>query len=180
MVKLLKTVAGNLNETLLNLNNVINIQTNIDVIIEPLSLNEYVLKTITILNAQILAKHVTLINKIDDDLSINYNRAYLESILLNLISNAIRYGHGSRKPVIILTCFEENGQLVLKISDNGIGIDLKKYGDKLFGMYQTFNGNADARGYGLFITKNQVEAMGGKIEVESALDQGTTFKVYFR
>ncbi|MES2418020.1 MAG: PAS domain-containing protein [Bacteroidota bacterium] len=180
MVQLLKTVVGNLNETLLNLNNVINIQTSIDVIVEPLILNDYILKTLTTLNAQILAKNVKFMNKVDDTVQISYNRAYLESILLNLISNAIRYRDISREPIISLTCFEENGQLVLRISDNGIGIDLKKYGDKMFGMYQTFNGNADARGYGLFITKNQVEAMGGKIEVESALNQGTTFKVYFK
>jgi sensor histidine kinase regulating citrate/malate metabolism len=47
-------------------------------------------------------------------------------------------------------------------------------------MYQTFNGNADARGYGLFITKNQIEAMGGKIEVESKINFGTTFKIFFK
>ena len=50
----------------------------------------------------------------------------------------------------------------------------------MFGIYQTFNGNADARGFGLFISKNQVEAMGGKIEVESDINKGTTFKIYFK
>lgn len=180
MIHLLKTVAENLNETLLNLNNVVNIQSSIDVIIEPLSLNDYILRTLSTLNAQILNKKVQFINKVNPDILISYNRAYLESILLNLFSNAIRYSHPNREPVISLTCFEENGQQVFRVSDNGIGIDLKKYGDKMFGMYQTFNGNADARGYGLFITKNQIEAMGGKIEVESEFNHGTTFKIYFK
>lgn len=49
----------------------------------------------------------------------------------------------------------------------------------MFGMYKTFHGNRDARGIGLFITKNQIEAMKGKIEVESTVDQGTKFKIYF-
>ncbi|MES2650129.1 MAG: PAS domain-containing protein [Bacteroidota bacterium] len=180
MIQLLKTVAENLNETLLNLNNVVNIQSSMDVIIEPLNLNGYIHRTLNTLNAQILDKKVQFINKVAEDIIITYNRAYLESILLNLFSNAIRYAHPDREPVISLTCFDENGQQVLRVSDNGIGIDLKKYGDKMFGMYQTFNGNADARGYGLFITKNQIEAMGGKIEVESKINQGTTFKVYFK
>jgi signal transduction histidine kinase len=67
----------------------------------------------------------------------------------------------------------------LIIEDNGIGIDLGKNGNKLFGMYKTFNGNSDAKGIGLFITKNQIEALNGKIEVTSQLGVGTTFKVYF-
>jgi sensor histidine kinase regulating citrate/malate metabolism len=69
---------------------------------------------------------------------------------------------------------------VLEIGDNGIGIDMAKNGHKLFGMYKTFNGNADAKGIGLFLTKYQVEAMGGKIEVESELNKGTTFKIFIK
>jgi len=69
---------------------------------------------------------------------------------------------------------------VLSIADNGIGIDLKKNGFKIFGMYKTFHTNKDARGIGLFITKNQVEAINGKIEVTSQENIGTTFKVYFK
>ncbi|MFD0941913.1 PAS domain-containing protein [Pedobacter boryungensis] len=180
MIQLLKTVANNLNETLFNLNNIINIQTSIDIIVEPLNLYDYIAKTLITQNAQILVKEATVLIKVDEDIEIMYNKAYLESILLNLISNALRYSHPDRKPVISMACFEENGQLVLHVSDNGIGIDLKKYGDKMFGIYQTFNGNADARGFGLFISKNQVEAMGGKIEVESDLNKGTTFKIYFK
>jgi len=180
MVQLLKKVAFNLNETLLNLNNIVNIQTSIDLVVEPLGLNEYVMRTLATQNSQILFRKAIILNKVDDEVYVNYNRAYLESILLNLISNALRYSHPDRDPVISLTCFEENGRTILCVSDNGIGIDLKKHGEKIFGIYQTFNGNADARGFGLFITKNQVEAMGGKIAVESTLGQGTTFKIYFK
>lgn len=62
--------------------------------------------------------------------------------------------------------------------DDGLGIDLEKNGDKLFGMYKTFHGNKDAKGIGLFMTNNQVEAMHGKIEVESQIGIGTNFKIY--
>jgi len=58
-----------------------------------------------------------------------------------------------------------------------MGIDLEKNGDKLFGMYKTFHGNADAKGLGLFISKNQIEAMGGSVEVESKVNVGTTFTI---
>jgi diguanylate cyclase len=68
---------------------------------------------------------------------------------------------------------------VLEVIDNGLGIDLSKHGDKLFSMYRTFHGNPDARGLGLFITKSQIDALGGKIEVDSQLGTGSTFRVYF-
>ena len=72
-----------------------------------------------------------------------------------------------------------DGYKVLSISDNGLGIDLKKHKNSLFGMYKTFHKNQNSRGIWLFITKNQVEAMGGKIEVSSEPDRGTTFKIFF-
>lgn len=180
MIQLLKTVAGNLNETLLNLNNIVNIQTSIDIIVEPLNLYDYIITTLNTQNAQMLAKEATVINNVDKDIFVNFNRAYLESILLNLLSNALRYSKPDEKPVVSFSCVDERGQLVLKVCDNGVGIDLAKHGDKMFGIYQTFNGNSDARGFGLFISKNQIEAMGGRIEVESTLNKGTTFKIYFK
>lgn len=180
MIQLLKKVGHNLNETLYNLNNIVNIQTAIDINVEPLNLYDYINKSLSTHNATILAKNAIITNKVDQALVVNYNRAYLDSILLNLISNALRYSSPNRQPKITLDCVKENNKWVLSIADNGIGIDLDKYHDKLFNIYQTFGGNADARGFGLFISKNQIEAMGGAITVESKLDVGTTFKIYFK
>lgn len=179
MIQLLKKVSDALNETLLNLNEVVNIQTNINIIVEPLNLRRYIDKTLNILHDQIALRQVTIINKVTEDIVVNYNPAYLESILLNFIFNAIRYSHEDRLPVIELSCHHED-RLVLQISDNGIGLNLEKHGDELFGMYKTFNGNPDSRGVGLFISKNQIDAMGGRVTVESEVGVGTTFKIYFR
>ena len=111
---------------------------------------------------------------------ISYIPEYLESILLNLITNAIRYKQPGRKPVIFIQTYIENEKEFLEISDNGMGIDLDEYGDKMFGMYRTFHHTSqEAKGIGLFITKNQVEALGGAISVSSTLDIGTTFKIKF-
>jgi signal transduction histidine kinase len=98
--------------------------------------------------------------------------------LYNFISNAIRYSHPERNPEITITFSKKSNSLSIK--DNGIGIDLKKNGSKLFGMYKTFTNNPESKGIGLFITKNQVEAMGGKIEVKSELNIGTTFIIYLK
>jgi len=106
--------------------------------------------------------------------------AYLESILLNFISNAIKYSHPERVPILEISAIEEKDQLILIFSDNGIGIDLQRNRDKLFGMYKTFENNPDARGIGLFITKNQIDAMGGRVDVESELGEGTKFSIHFK
>lgn len=180
LVHLLKRASNSLNETLMNLNQVVNIQTSINIHIEPLNLENYIDKTIVTLNEEIIAKNV-LIKKNDScDLIINYNPAYLESILLNIIFNAIRYSHPDKRPVIEINCFKENNQQVLQISDNGIGIDLDKHGKELFGMYKTFTDHTDSKGIGLFISKNQIDAMGGRITVSSVVNEGTTFSIYFK
>jgi len=179
LVVLLKTVSASLDETMVNLNKVVNIQTSIDVITEPLNLRDYIGRTLDVLSDQINVKSVDIRNDVPADTMVNYNPAYLESVLLNFIFNAIRYSHPDRRPLIRLNSYPENDQMVLEVSDNGIGIDLDKFGDQLFGMYKTFTGNPDSKGLGLFISKNQIDAMNGMVTVQSILDEGTTFRIYF-
>jgi signal transduction histidine kinase len=178
MIQLLKHVSISLDETMNHLNEVVNINTNVNLIITPLNLKEFVIKTQEILSELIEKNETSFILDIPENAMINYNSAYLESILYNLISNAVRYRHPQRKPIVTIKFYPENDANVIEISDNGIGIDLKKNADKIFGMYKTFHNNSDARGIGLFITKNQVDAMGGTITVSSTPDVGTTFKIY--
>ncbi|WP_232735280.1 PAS domain S-box protein [Flavobacterium sp. 5] len=177
LMDLLVSVSDLLNETMVHLNEVINIRTNISLVIESLNLKECVDNVMKIFSKQILLREVSIINLIPEDLIINYNPAYLESTLYNLISNAIRYSHPDRKPNIILEWITKKNKNFLQISDNGIGIDLEKYGNKIFGLYKTFTNDRTSKGVGLFITKNQIEAMGGTISVESKLNHGATFKI---
>jgi len=73
----------------------------------------------------------------------------------------------------------DGGRPCLLIKDNGSGIDLEKHGNKVFNLYQTFHQEKEAVGIGLFITKNQIETLQGSIEIESTVDEGTTFKIQF-
>jgi len=142
-----------------------------------LNLHAFIWKAIETLSGEIKQYGAIVNCNVDEGLAVSYNPAYLESILLNLFSNAIKYRHPERAPVIAVDAFIFKGKVVLMISDNGRGIDLEKHGNKLFQMYQTFHGNGDAHGVGLFIVKNQVETMGVKIEVTSSVNCGTSFKV---
>ena len=179
MIDHLKDVSKSLDDTLANLNDIISIHTSINPIFEPLLVSAFLKKATEVLREQIYRKNASIINRIDKNTVLNYNPAYLESIMLNFLSNAIKYGHPDRDPKIIVDFIADNGKQTLIFEDNGIGIDLKKNGDKLFGLYKTFNGNPDARGLGLFITKNQIEFMGGSIEVASEIGLGTIFKIHF-
>lgn len=109
-----------------------------------------------------------------------FNNTYLESILLNLFSNALKYRSDERKCKIEISSREEEEHVVLRVRDNGLGIDLQRYDKRIFGLYQRFHNHPDSRGLGLYIIASQIKALGGKIEVESAVNEGTCFKVYFR
>lgn len=106
---------------------------------------------------------------------ISYNKTYLESILLNLITNAIKYKSPKRPLQVKVRTYINGNKTVLEFEDNGLGIDLNRYSDRLFGLYQRFHGNHDSKGLGLYIVNSQVTAMGGKIAVESTPDVGTKF-----
>ena len=108
---------------------------------------------------------------------VNYIPAYLESIFQNLLTNSLKYSSSDRKPVIRCSSSREGTNIYLYFEDNGVGIDMERYGDSVFGMYKTFHQNPEAKGIGLFITRNQVEALGGTISIESKVNEGTKFTI---
>ena len=176
---MLTKASDNLMQTLEDLNEVVEINTNFNLKRSDLDLNQIVEKVQQNLSVLLEQHQVTINNKIPKNLSLRSVPTYLESILLNLISNAAKYRSPLRKPVVTIEAVKEKDTLTLSVSDNGMGIDLNKYGNKIFGMYKTFHQRKDARGLGLYIIKNQIEALGGSISVESQEGLGTSFKVSF-
>jgi PAS domain S-box-containing protein len=175
----LEASSNKLSETIDNLNEIITIQTNNHLTFENRNLKAEVNRTVQSLQLAVIEHKLEINNRVSGNSNIPVIPAYLDSILLNLITNAIKYRNKDIDAKIEIGSTNYENHIEFYVKDNGIGIDLEKNGAKLFGMYKTFNGNEDARGIGLFITKNQVEAMGGKIEVESKLGEGTTFKILF-
>ncbi|AYN69034.1 PAS domain S-box protein [Euzebyella marina] len=142
-----------------------------------ISFEKVLTKTKDILTAQIMDSGAEIISNFSKASKIEYNEVYLESIFLNLVSNAIKYKSPLRPPVIHIESWVEDGKTKLKVADNGLGIDLKKNGKKLFGLNKVFHRHPEAKGVGLFLTKAQVEAMGGTITAESEVNVGTTFLI---
>ncbi len=111
--------------------------------------------------------------------SINYPKVYLESILYNLMSNALKYNKPGLAPVINISTVEKDNKVQLIVSDNGLGIDLERYGSKIFKLNQVFHRGYDSKGVGLYLTKNQIESLGGSIEIKSKVNEGCEFTVTF-
>ncbi|MEO5893132.1 MAG: PAS domain S-box protein [Ferruginibacter sp.] len=107
-------------------------------------------------------------------------KSYLHSIFYNIISNSLKYSRADIPPVISIKTQLFNNKIVLSFKDNGLGIDLQKRGDEIFGLYKRFHANkAEGKGMGLYMVKAQVEMMGGKISVSSEVNNGTEFKIDF-
>ncbi|MFC5285392.1 PAS domain S-box protein [Pedobacter alpinus] len=173
---LLNMGAENLKQTVDDLTEIVKVNLTTDEL-QHIQLSKVIEKNIKSLSIQISRARIKILNEIPDTVKIQGIAAYVDSIVLNMITNAIKYKSEDRESFLRIYCEEDKTTLTLYFQDNGLGIDLKRHGDKLFGMYKTFHRHDDSRGVGLFITKNQLESMGGKISVESEINIGTTFKI---
>ncbi|MEZ4838055.1 PAS domain S-box protein [Flavobacterium sp.] len=169
-----------LNETIEDLVKVVIIKDNPSILKEDISIKEIFENVFFQLNNQINLYKPTIKFDIEDTLSIHINKAYMESIILNLMSNALKYRSQDKAPKIMIKAVEKENFVNLIIKDNGIGIDLDKNKDKIFGLYQRFHNYPDSKGLGLYLVKSQIEAMGGSIEVESQVGKGTQFTLTFK
>ncbi|TWF41497.1 signal transduction histidine kinase [Chitinophaga polysaccharea] len=173
-------VIKKIDETLNDLVEVVQIRKDVNVEKEKLLFAERLQKVKDVLLVDIETSHIQITFDFDEEPMIEYPKVYLDSILQNFITNAIRYRSSERTPAVHLKTWKENDNIVLSVQDNGVGIDMERFGNKLFGFRKTFHKNKDAKGIGLFITKTQVEAMGGSIRAESHPGEGTKFIITFR
>jgi signal transduction histidine kinase len=104
---------------------------------------------------------------------------YVESILLNLIGNAIKYRHPDKDPLILIRSASEENSISLEVEDNGLGIDLNQHGKMIFSLYKRFHFHVEGKGLGLYLVRTQIEALGGQISVSSVIDKGTVFHIHF-
>lgn len=104
-------------------------------------------------------------------------KSYLQSIFYNLLSNAIKYRAPQRTPRIYIHSLLKDETVFITFRDNGLGIDLEKNQGRIFGLYKRFHHHTEGRGIGLHLVKTQVEALNGRVSVESKVGEGTTFVV---
>ncbi|QRM88828.1 PAS domain S-box protein [Lacinutrix sp. WUR7] len=177
---LINEAVNKLSETIQNLNEVANINTKQKQVLESNNLLDFTNNALGTFRAEIIETKAKVNIEINKTIEVLAVPAYLESILLNFVSNAIKYKKEDLDPVININAEKVKNYIKIKIEDNGRGINLDLHKDKIFGLYKTFHNHEDARGLGLYITKNQIDAMNGKVEVTSKVNIGTTFTIYLK
>ena len=169
-----------LNETINDLVKVIIIKDNPSVQKEKLFIKDVFENVFNQLSFLISSNKPILKINLEVETIFDINKSYLESIFLNLLTNAINYREPSRQLRITIATKVEDNNLFMTFKDNGIGIDLEKNNDKIFGLYQRFHNYPESKGLGLYLVKSQVESMGGTISVDSNVGKGTTFTIVFK
>ncbi len=111
---------------------------------------------------------------------ISFVRPNLQSVLFNLISNSLKYAAPGRPPRIRIGSAPDavSGRPILTVQDNGLGIDLERFGPQMFQLFRRFHAHADGTGVGLFLVNRIVQNHGGRLEVRSTVDEGTTFRIF--
>lgn len=113
---------------------------------------------------------------------VKFNRVYLESVFLNLITNSVKYTRPNKTPIITITSCRHNNVSRLIYSDEGQGFDLDKVKDRVFGFNETFHSDEtiDSKGIGLYLVYNHITSLGGHIAIDSEVNRGASFTIAFR
>lgn len=177
-VKMLTESSRRLDSILRDLNTLLNYDKKLNVLKTPLDLDDVARETWEIYRD----KCEFLGGRFNWDFSgvgqVHLVKPYMDNIFQNMLSNSLKYARPGIAPDIQFKGSLKNGILQLEFSDNGLGIDLEANRSKLFGLYQRFNPKAaEGNGLGLYLIRLQVEKMKGKIDVQSALNTGTTFTI---
>lgn len=176
----LRNVSKNLGETMNDLMDTMKVRTNTNIERTEMRFKDILDKVVQTLEGELILAEASVTFDFNKAAIVKYPKAYLESIFQNLLSNAIKYRSPERKAKIHFESKITGDFIELSVSDNGQGIDMERYGEKLFGLHRTFHSHKEARGVGLFLIKNQVESMGGFIKADSTVNRGTTFTISFK
>ena len=179
LISKLHPVIDNLNTTFNELVESIQIKQDLEIKSEHILLIDCVQRTIEGLESIINKSGAHFEVDFDTSMRIFFPPKYLHSIFYNLLSNSLRYQSPKRNPLIKINFTKINDKALLSVTDNGLGIDLIKHSENFFKIGKVFHRHPNAKGFGLYMTKTQVEAMDGKIWVESTPDIGSTFFIEF-
>jgi signal transduction histidine kinase len=173
----IKSISESLKTTIDHLSEIVKIQTEIGKERKRLDFESTFKSILSVLENDIESTQAVVEYDFSNCPDVNYIPAYLESIFQNLLTNSLKYRLPGRTPVIKCRSARDGDHTYLYFQDNGLGIDMDRFGDSVFGMYKTFHHNPEAKGIGLFITRNQIEALGGSISIDSKVNEGVKFTI---
>lgn len=148
--------------------------------IEDVDLNESLNNVIKSISSLVKTSRIDIRSDFSKLDKIKFNKAFMSSVFLNLITNSIKYSKPGQQPVVTIHSEKAEGKNQLIFADNGLGFDMDKVKDKIFGLHQKFHNHNDSKGIGLYLVHNHITSLGGKISVESKINEGAKFIMVFK
>lgn len=180
IIERIEASTKNLDGIISDLNTITNIRHIIFQVKQKVNLNQVIAEIKSTFNEEIDKFGVSIRCEFKDCPEVYSIKPMLHSILYNLISNSIKYQSIERKPVIEIKSQLVGDYFILTLQDNGLGIDLDRDKENLFKLFKRFHIHIEGKGLGLYLIKTQAEALGGKVEVESQVNEFTRFKIYIK
>ncbi len=179
MISYLSTSVSNLDNVIKDLNDIFHTKQQVNERKELISFSKIIEDIKLSISNIIQNEHIEIKTDFTDAENMPALKSYLYSIFYNLILNSIKYKQTDIKSMIEISTMQKDNKINITFKDNGIGIDLKKGGDQVFGLYKRFHHHIEGKGMGLFMVKTQVESMNGKIAIASEVNKGTVFVLEF-
>lgn len=175
LIEKLVDTTKDLDRTVRDMGKILEINTFTESELELVSLNDCLELVKRNISDQIQRKQAEVIANFHPAFEVFAVKSYMVSILQNLVDNAIKYSHPDRIPQVTITSKKEIDSTIVEVSDNGIGIDVSKYGNDIFKLHKRLNSHEKGDGIGLYLTKSHIESMGGEVTLESTPDEGSVF-----
>lgn len=179
-IEILKVTTDSLSDVLNNSVDILIKNERLPVETEMVNIPESLNSVLISINSLMEVSRVNLTTDFSAFDEIKFNRAYLDSIFLNLITNAVKYVQPGKTPIVSIVTTEISGVKQLIVTDNGMGFDMEKVKDKIFGLNQKFHNHNDSKGIGLYLVYNHITNMGGTIDVISEVNEGAKFVISFK
>ncbi len=178
-INALSLSVSKLDEVILDLNTILQVKREVNEMKELVTFSELVNDITNSISNSIKNENVLIKTDFSQINQFTTLKTYLYSIFYNLISNSIKYRKPNERPEIEIKSTKQDSLLKLTFKDNGMGIDLRRKGNQVFGLYKRFHSQIEGRGLGLYMVKTQVETLGGKIDIHSEVNVGTEFTIEF-
>jgi len=169
-----------LDDVVIDLNTILRVKKGMSENNESVNLHDLIENIQLSIHGLILEKNVQIETDFGSVPELTTIKSYLYSIFYNLIINSIKYHQPGVAPVIEIKSSVQDGKKIISFRDNGMGIDLSKKGDQVFGLYKRFHHHVEGKGMGLYMVKTQVEMLSGKISIKSQINKGTEFLIEFK